>query len=59
MLDERLAWFQQVDEVAIDPASMTAAHVAEIAGLLIHSHAGPCSARQRVAGSIKHPVAKV
>ncbi|MCC6270438.1 MAG: NERD domain-containing protein [Microbacteriaceae bacterium] len=35
VLDEHLAWFNEVDEVAIDPASMTAEHVAEISATLL------------------------
>ncbi len=35
VLDEHLAWFQQVDEVAIDPASMTVEHVAKISSSLL------------------------
>gem|GEM_PF-5985042 len=35
VLDEHLAWFNEVDEVAIDPASMTAEHVAEISTTLL------------------------
>ncbi|MBB5633303.1 hypothetical protein BKA04_001526 [Cryobacterium mesophilum] len=35
VLDEHLAWFKQVDEVAIDPATMTAEHVFEISDSLL------------------------
>lgn len=35
VLDEHVAWFREVDEVAIDPAGMTAEHVAEISDSLL------------------------
>lgn len=35
VLDEHIAWFSEVDEVALDPAGMTAEHVAEITATLL------------------------